>query len=249
MFVFGSPSAATPVTKLDGRAFAKIGVSVAALVLVAACTTRGGPVPYDVSPEVFKEPDAPSARLGTAEEYRISPLDKLHVTVFQVPDLTREVDVDLGGNISMPLIGDVRAVDLTTSQLQDRLEQQLGERYLRNPDVTIAVKASSRRHITIDGAVRSPGQFQINGPTTLLQAVALASGTSETANPRRVVVFRQIEGQRMAAAFDLASIRRGTAEDPVIYTGDIIVVDGSRLRAIQREIMSNIPLLTIFRPF
>lgn len=253
MFIFASLRAAcarpTGTLRTNRNAVAKAGVSAAALILVAACATRGGSVPYNVSPEVFKEPDAPSARLGTSAEYRISPLDKLQVTVFQVPDLTREVDVDLGGNISMPLIGDVRAVDLTTAELQDRLEQQLGARYLRNPDVTVALKASSRRHITVDGAVRSPGQFQINGPTTLMQAVAQASGTSETANPRRVVVFRQIEGQRMAASFDLSAIRRGNSEDPVIYTGDIIIVDGSRLRAIQREIMSNIPLLTIFRPF
>ena len=221
-----------------------------ALGLVAACATRGGDIPYNVSEEQFSRPDPPSALLRTEnQEYRISPLDKLQITVFQVPDLSRDVDVDLGGNITMPLIGSVRAVDLTTAELQTRLEEQLGQRYLRNPDVTVTVRESSRRHITVDGAVRNPGQYQINGPTTLLQAVALARGTDETANPRRVAVFRQIQGQRMAAAFDLTSIRRGNAEDPVIYTGDIIVVDGSRLRALQREIMSTLPLLTVFRPF
>ncbi|HEX8644459.1 MAG TPA: polysaccharide biosynthesis/export family protein [Allosphingosinicella sp.] len=255
MIVFGSSSeparAVGPIAAARRRvlAFAQLLLALFAFSLVAACATRGGDIPYPDKAGDFVAPDAPSARMGPTEDYRISPLDKLQVTVFQVPDLTRDVDVDLGGNITMPLIGSVRAVDLTTAQLQDRLEQQLGERYLRNPDVTVTVRESSRRHITVDGAVRQPGQFQINGPTTLLQAVALARGTDETANPRRVAVFRQIQGQRMAAAFDLTAIRRGNAEDPVIYTGDIIVVDGSRLRALQREIMSTIPLLTIFRPF
>ncbi|HEY0014613.1 MAG TPA: polysaccharide biosynthesis/export family protein [Allosphingosinicella sp.] len=242
MIVFGSST--KPARAI--RSF----LALAVFGLVAACATRGGDIPYDVSPEVFTQPDAPSQQLGqTLAEYRISPLDKLQVTVFQVPDMSRDVDVDLGGNIAMPLIGNVRAVDLTTAELQTQLEQQLGARYLRNPDVTVTVKESSRRHITIDGAVRQPGQFQIAGPTTLLQAVALARGTDETANPRRVAVFRQIGGRRNAAAFDLAAIRRGNAEDPVIYTGDIIVVEGSRLRAIQREIFSTLPLLTAFRPF
>lgn len=220
-----------------------------AIGLVAACATRGGNIPYDVPPEQFAQPDPPSQQMGVEANYRIAPLDRLQVNVFQVAELSGEVSVDLGGNIMMPLIGEVRAVDLTASELQERLEQQLGQRYLRNPQVTVAVRESSRRNITIDGAVRNPGQFPISGPTTLLQAVALARGTDETANPRRVAVFRQIQGQRMAAAFDLTAIRRGNAEDPIIYTGDIIVVDGSRLRAIQREIMTNLPLLGMFRPF
>jgi polysaccharide export outer membrane protein len=255
MLIFGS-STVEPARALGSiamlsraRAFAKALLALFALTLVAACATRGGPIPYPENVGDFKAPDAPSALMGPTAEYRISPLDKLQVTVFQVPDMSRDVDVDLGGNITMPLIGNVRAVDLTTSELQDRLEQQLGQRYLRNPDVTVSVRESSRRHITIDGAVRQPGQFQISGPTTLLQAIALARGTDETSNPRRIAVFRQIGGRRNAAAFDLTAIRRGTAEDPLIYTGDIIVVDGSRVRAIQREIFSTLPLLSVFRPF
>jgi len=227
------------------RAIALLALLVTALLL-GGCATRGGDIPYNVE---LQQPDAPSQLVGNAAEYRIAPLDKLNVTVFQVADLTRDVDVDLGGNINLPLIGAMRAVDLTTAQLQEQIERRLGERYLQNPDVTVTIRESSRRSITVDGAVNYPGQFQIAGPTTLIQAVALARGTSDSANPRRVAVFRQIDGQRMAAAFDLTAIRRGNAEDPVIYTGDIIVVDGSRLRQIQREIMSTVPLLSIFRPF
>lgn len=238
-------AAATDAHGATLRAVALFALLLTALLL-GGCATRGGDIPYNVN---LAEPDAPSVLAGSASEYRIAPLDKLSVTVFQVTDLNREVDVDLGGNINLPLIGALRAVDLTTAQLQEQIEQRLGARYLQNPDVTVTVRESSRRHITVDGAVNNPGQYQLAGPTTLLQAVAMARGTTETSNPRRVAVFRQIQGQRMAAAFDLTSIRRGNAQDPVIYTGDIIVVDGSQLRAIQREIMSNIPLLSIFRPF
>jgi polysaccharide export outer membrane protein len=101
----------------------------------------------------------------------------------------------------------------------------------------------------VDGAVNSPGVYPVNGKITLLQLVATAKGTTADANPRRVAIFRQIEGQRMAAAFDLTSIRRGTAEDPRVYSGDIVVVDGSKVRAIQREVLTALPILGMFRPF
>ena len=84
---------------------------------------------------------------------------------------------------------------------------------------------------------------------TLIQAVSLAKGTTEEANPRRVAVFRTVQGERQAAAFDLTAIRRGQAPDPKIYPGDIIVVDGSGIKALQKQIMQNLPLLSIFRPF
>jgi polysaccharide export outer membrane protein len=82
-----------------------------------------------------------------------------------------------------------------------------------------------------------------------MRAVALARGASEDANTNRVVVFRTIKGQRMAAAFDLAAIRRASAEDPVIYGNDIVVVDGSRARSIFGYVMASLPILSIFRPF
>jgi polysaccharide biosynthesis/export protein len=89
----------------------------------------------------------------------------------------------------------------------------------------------------------------VQGSTTLMRAVALARGLSGDANPSRVVVFRTVNGQRMAAAFDLTRIRRAQAEDPAVYGNDVVVVDGSRARALFRDVLSSIPILGIFRPF
>jgi polysaccharide export outer membrane protein len=183
------------------------------------------------------------------ESYRIAPLDTVKVTVFQVPDLSGDYEVDLTGHIALPLIGTVKAVDMTTAELDQKLTRQLGARYLQSPDITVGIKSSSRRLVTIDGSVREPGNFAITGDLTLIQAIALAKGTSDDANPKRVAVFRQINGERQAAAFDLVSIRRGEAPDPRIYSGDIIVVDGSRVKAIQKEILTALPILGIFARF
>ena len=173
----------------------------------------------------------------------------MHISVFQVNDLTGDYDVDLTGTISLPLIGSVKAVDLTTHQLDDRITEPLAAKYLQHPDVSVAVKSSSTRIVTVDGSVRAPGQFPVTSRLTLLQVVALAHGTDENANPHRVAVFRTIQGQRMAAAFDLSSIRRGQAEDPRIYSGDIVVVDGSKVKGVWQNILQSLPIFAIFRPF
>lgn len=217
------------------------------LLAVAGCADkRGGPIPYDVA--TFGVPDAPKV-VPLEEGYRIAPLDTLSVKVFKMPDLSGDYEVDLTGQIALPLIGSVNAVDLTTIELDQRLTAKLGEKYLQNPDVSVGVKSSTRRNVTVDGAVAKVGTFSVNGPMTLLQAVAQAGGPTTDANPRRVAVFRQIGGQRQAAAFDLTSIRRGEAPDPAVYAGDIIIVDGSSIKALQKRVLDSMSILQIFRPF
>ncbi len=221
-------------------------LALAAASLAGCADSRGGPIPYNVGS--FGAPDAPTVA-PLEQNYRIAPLDTLSIRVFKMADLTGDYEVDLTGKISMPLIGEVPAVELTTAELDQRLTAKLGEKYLENPDVSVGSKSSTRRSVTVDGSVNKSGTYPIAGPTTLIQAIAAAGGTSENANPRRVAIFRQIGGQRQAAAFDLTSIRRGEAPDPQVYPGDIIVIDGSATKAAQRQILNSLPILSIFRPF
>lgn len=226
--------------------FRNVTILAAAGLLAACADKRGGPIPYNV--DNFGRPDAPTV-VPLEENYRIAPLDTLNIRVFKMTDLTGDYEVDLTGKISMPLIGEVSAIDMTTAELDQRLTAKLGEKYLQNPDVSVGIKSSTRRSVTVDGSVTKSGTFPVNGPTSLIQAIAAAGGTTENANPRRVAIFRQIGGQRQAAAFDLTSIRRGEAPDPQVYAGDIIVVDGSSTKAAQRQILNSLPILSIFRPF
>src|SRR6476646_3495618 len=219
-------------------------IIVLATVLSGCADTRGGSIPYD---RPFAAPD--EVKFQTLESnYKIAPMDKLAIKVFKMDDLSGDYDVDLAGNISLPLIGQIEAANLTTAQLDDQLTQKLGAKYLEHPDVSVAIKSSTAHVVTVDGAVREGGSFSVGGPISLIQAVAMAKGTTEDANARRVAVFRTIGGQRQAAAFDLTSIRRGQAPDPEIYPGDIVVVDGSSVKAAQKQILQSIPLLAIFGP-
>jgi polysaccharide export outer membrane protein len=217
---------------------------MAAVFLAACANTRGGTIPYD---KPLGAPDQVKFQtLGS--DYKIAPLDKLGIKVFKMDDLSGDYEVDLAGNISMPLIGQIQAANLTTAQLDDVLTQKLGAKYLEHPDVSVAIKSSTAHVVTVDGAVTEGGSFPVAGPISLIQAVAMAKGTTQEANPRRVAVFRTIGGKRQAAAFDLTAIRRGQSPDPEIYPGDIVVVDGSSIKETQREILQAIPLLAIFGP-
>ena len=225
--------------------FVVVALAAVGAVLVAGCTdTRGGTIPYD---RPLAAPDAQPIRT-LSENYRIAPLDKLAIKVFKSEDLSGDYDVDLAGHISLPLVGEVEAANLTTAELDQKLTNALGAKYFEHPDVSVAIKQSTAHVVTVDGAVNQAGQFQMAGPLTLIQTIALARGTSPDANARRVAVFRTVAGQRQAAAFDLTSIRLGEAPDPQIYPGDIVVVDGSRIKELQKQLLQTVPLLGIFNP-
>ena len=225
------------------RASAIILPAVAVTLALTACAdTRGGSIPYNVS---LGTPDAPKIA-ALESDYRIEPADKLSIKVLKSDELTGDYQVDLSGHISMPLIGEVAAANLTTQQLDEKLTELLSQKYFEHPDVSVGVKESALRSVTVDGAVNAGGAFPVAGQMTLIQAVALAKGTSEDANARRVAIFRTIGGQRQAAAFDLTAIRHGEAPDPAVYPGDIIVVDGSSVKMAFKRIVQAIPVIGTF---
>jgi polysaccharide export outer membrane protein len=107
------------------------------------------------------------------------------------------------------------------------------------------MEAASQK-ITVDGAVTKPGVYLMRGRTTLLQAIAMAEGPSRTAALDTVAVFRTVDGRRMAAVFNLADIRAGRTEDPVMLGDDIVVVDTSRTSVALREMLAALPALSVF---
>ncbi len=238
--------------KVDWHANRKVGqrsawfLAFIGIILLTGCTSsRGGSISYENAN--FGAPD-PLSQTALSTDYRIAPLDKLAIQVFQVADLSATYEVDLTGRITMPLIGSLRVVDMTADDLTAELERRYGEDYLRNPQIAVGIAESRGSVITLEGSVTQPGMYPVQGRTTLLQAIAMARGLHELANPRRVAIFRQIDGQRMAAAFDLTTIRAGEGDDPEVYRGDIIVVDGNSGRQTWLDVLRSLPVLSIFSP-
>lgn len=194
-------------------------------------------------------PSAEGDTAKTAADYKIGALDTINVSVFEEPDLSANaIQVDAAGNIALPLVGSVNAQGKTATELAKQLESLFGAKYLRNPQVTVTVATSVSQKVSVQGEVTQPGIYPLTGPTTLLDVISMAKGETDVAKLQQVVVFRTVKGQRMGAVFDVASIRRGEAADPVIEGNDLVVVGYSAARRFWRDVISAAPLFNVFRP-
>ncbi|WP_286771621.1 MULTISPECIES: polysaccharide biosynthesis/export family protein [unclassified Sphingomonas] len=173
----------------------------------------------------------------------IGPLDTIQVDVFNVPELSREMQVDASGRISMPLAGTIEARGKTAEELARAVEDSLRGRYVRNPEVTINIKNSVSQVVTIDGQVVEPGLYPVTNQMTLMRAIASAKGLSEFARQDDVVILRTVNNQKMAGLYNMGAIRRGMYDDPPIYANDVIVVGDSPQRRLFRDFVSLSPLL------
>jgi len=183
------------------------------------------------------------------EDYRIGALDALDITVLQEPELsTKLTQVDAFGNINLPLIGDIKAGGKTAGELSKEVAARYAQKYLKNPQVSVVVSKPVAQKVVVQGEVAQPGVYPIEGPTTLLGAIALAKGETQLAALNDVAVFRTINGQRSGAAFDIMSIRRGEAQDPEIRANDLIIVGTSGSKRMWRDIISSMPILRVFAP-
>ena len=173
----------------------------------------------------------------------IGPLDTIQVDVFNIRDLSREVQVDAGGRIAMPLIGTIDASGRTAQELAQSIETSLRGHYVRNPDVTVNIRSSVSQVVTMEGQVIEPGLYPVTNQMTLLRAIASAKGLSEFAKQNEVVILRTVDGRHMAGLYDIDAIRRGAYDDPAIYANDVVVVGDSPARRRFRDIVSVAPLL------
>lgn len=212
---------------------------VVALLLTGCATVEDAPsgeAAYAIAP--------PPPAVG--QDYRISPDDILRIQIYHEPGLSLEdAQVTAGGMVRMPLVGDVPVAGLSAGEASDVIAGRLGEQYLVSPQVTVFVKRPVGRRMTLDGEVREPGLYPIEGRLTLSQAIAMGKGTTRLASEDKVVIVRQAEGQRQAALFDLAAIRKGEADDPEILPGDQVIVGLSRAKAILGGSLLAIPTMAI----
>lgn len=223
------------------RSFA-IGV-LGAFMLAADAQAAGAPA-GGASYQSELPPPSSADLVSATTPYRIGPLDKLTVTVFGAPDLSGTFQTDAAGKLLLPLIGEVEASGKTPSELAADVAQRLRGNYVRNPQVTVNLEEGSSQTFTVDGQVTQPGSYPIAGNMSLMRAIATAKGTSEYARLQDVIVFRTVDGQPMAAVYNLEAIRRGRYADPRIYPNDMIVVGDLKERRRFQHFMQSSPFLT-----
>jgi protein involved in polysaccharide export with SLBB domain len=129
--------------------------------------------------------------VATDGEYTLAPGDKVRVIVFGEETLTGEYVITSGGNLSFPLVGNMKVTDKTVEQVQVALAAALADGYVNNPRVNIQV--ISFRPFYILGEVNRPGEYPVSTGLTLQQAVASAGGYTYRANLKRAYIKRANE--------------------------------------------------------
>ena len=160
-----------------------------------------------------------AASIPDPPDYRIGIDDVLDIAVWNVVELQKTVPVRPDGKISLPLVNDVVAAGLTPMELRSQLTRQMAA-FVQNPDVSVVVREIRSLKISVIGQVKTPGRFDLKGPsTTVLDALALAGGFTEFASRRKITILRS--SQRLHFDYD-AAVSKGN--NLLIKPGDIVVV-------------------------
>ncbi len=159
------------------------------------------------------------------QEYRIGPEDVLDITVWRNPELTRTVAVRPDGRISVPLLNDIEAANLTPMELRNILAKGYAQ-YVNEAEVSVIVREIHSFKVTVVGMVRTPGRFELRSQATALDALALAGGLSEFAKRDRIVIMRQ-NGRGGTQRFGLnytGILDSGVEDNFILRPNDIILV-------------------------
>jgi len=159
-----------------------------------------------------------SAPAVSAEEYRIGPEDVLNINVFEAQELNREVRVSASGEISLPLLGSVRAAGLTPRELEFVLQELLHRTYMKDPHASVFVREMQSHPVSVMGAVRRPGVFQIRGSKTLLEVLSLAEGLADDAGETAII----LRGAALATEPEPATDRSAATDQPSSGTQNTI---------------------------
>ena len=175
------------------------------------------------------------AQQAEPSDYVAGSQDKLQVTVFDEPDLSKSVTVDADGTITLPLIGRVSVDGLTLREIQDQIIRQLGDGFLINPQASVEVVEYRSQNVYVLGEVASPGIYSVSGNLSLLKVLVQAGST--TAQAGDVVQIIRSAGGRASAGpvlagddeaeieeVSLADIRTGRLRLVTLRDGDTVNV-------------------------
>jgi len=221
-----------------------------ALLLIVATTGCGA---------VVKKPAQlgalPPSRLSPEAgwEYTINVGDELDVKFFFNPDLNEHVVVRPDGRISLQLVPEIVAAGLTPRELTTQLKQgYAGE--LSNPELTVIMRTFAAQKVFVGGEVTKPGEFHLVRSLTVLQAVSMAQGFTDTARLSEVIVIRRnVDRTPLVVPVNLKHAIDGTdtAQDMTLMPFDVVYVPKSAIanvnKFLDQYIRKNIPVSFAFR--
>jgi polysaccharide biosynthesis/export protein len=206
----------------------------AGVVWAAFAATVLAQTPQQQNPPAQQKP-APGGQRGAAPpvaggvelpaDYVIGADDVLIVVFWRDKDMTSEVVVRPDGKITLPLINEIDAANLTPDQLRDKITAA-ATKYMEDPTVSVVVKTINSRKVCITGAVAKPACYPLTQSMTVMQLIATAGGLQEFADSKNIIITRMQNGQQTAFPFNYKDFtkRKNLKQNIELRPGDTVVV-------------------------
>jgi len=157
--------------------------------------------------------------------YIIQPNDLLEIVVWGEPEISRTVLVRPDGRISLPLVQDLQASELTPVELKAQMETRLKE-YVDSPNVTVIIQAIQSYKVYVIGKIQIPGGITVEKPITVLQALTLAGGFQQYADESEISIVRTLGQDHLIFEFNYKDVMKGkkAEQNILLRSGDVVVV-------------------------
>ena len=174
------------------------------------------------------EPVVTPKLIEKQSDHKIVPLEVVSITVVGEKDLSLDLRVQAEGNISFPMLGDIKVAGMTTREAENILREKLGKELLVDPQVSVQIKEYLQRSVGVTGEVNKPGAITIPGEQkwTIMEAISQAGGAKTSAATKRIEFSRHGRTTRL----NLEKLKKESDAGKQIYVepGDYIYVPPSR---------------------
>lgn len=164
-----------------------------------------------------------------SEEYLITTNDLLEISVYNEPELQRNVRVSVDGTITYPFIGEVQVKGFSVQAVEQKVKTLLEKDYLVDPQVTVFVKEYNKVYVL--GQVEKPGEYDLKGTLTVVEAITMAGGFTKYAAPNRTKVLRKKNGKKMEIPVPVSKVlsKKDKWKDLELAPSDVVIVPESIL--------------------
>lgn len=190
---------------------------------------QAGRNPAPTGPQVFDAPRVtaggadPSAQPIDPKSYLIGPEDILRIEVFREVDLSRQVSVRPDGKITLQLLGDLQAENLTPERLAAQIKEAYGQ-YINTPDVIVSVLQVNSKSFTVSGRVNKVGRWPLVTPVRVFDAIGMAGGFQEFANDKDIQIVRGSQRLKFNYRDYVKGKKEALDQNIWLMNGDTVVV-------------------------
>jgi polysaccharide export outer membrane protein len=174
--------------------------------------------------------------LVTRARYTIQAGDKFDIAYRYTPELNQTVTVQPDGFINLDTTGEIKVSGLTLEQATDLITQQ-SSKSLREPKIVLTMRDFHKPYYVVAGEVKRPGRYDMDQPTTALQALLVAGGTDASARSSQVIVFRRINAEDDEVhVLDLHNVKKRSdlEHDMMLQPGDMLLIPRDRISKLER---------------